>query len=98
MKIRMLTSIAGHADPANGLDDDFSFKPGELLELDEPLAEAWIAAGHAEVAPEPKHRKVNDREAKAAEAARIKREEEEAAKIKAEEEAEATRLAAEQGE
>jgi hypothetical protein len=68
MIVRMLVSIAGHADPANGLAEDFGFAPGELHELEDGLAEKWIAAGIAEVPPAPKVKKskhVVDAEAKA---------------------------------
>jgi len=47
MRIRLKTSIAGHAEPLYGLSD-FMFKPGEVVELDARLAEAWCASGVAE--------------------------------------------------
>jgi hypothetical protein len=47
MKIRILTSIGGNAEPMYGLPE-FSFSPGEVVDLDKSLAAAWIAAGHAE--------------------------------------------------
>lgn len=53
MKVKMLISIAGHADPANGVDQDFAFHPGQEVELPKPLAEKWIDSGHAEPAGAP---------------------------------------------
>ena len=43
MKIKMLQSIAGHADPHHGLAN-FSFPPGCVVDVAEPLAKAWIAS------------------------------------------------------
>jgi hypothetical protein len=39
----MLIGIAGH-DCGFG---DFSFIPGDVVELPEPIAKAWIEGGHA---------------------------------------------------
>jgi hypothetical protein len=47
MKIRMLTSIAGNADPRYGLDS-FSFAPNAVVDVHKNLAAAWIASGAAE--------------------------------------------------
>jgi len=47
----MKTSIAGHAEPMYGLPD-FSFRIGEIVDLDQKLAEAWIASGIAEAIKE----------------------------------------------
>lgn len=47
MKVRMLVSIAGHAEPIYELGD-FSFAPGDEVELHPALAQAWIESGHAE--------------------------------------------------
>jgi hypothetical protein len=43
MKIRILQSIAGHAEPRYGLAD-FSFPPGAVVDVQEDLAKAWIAS------------------------------------------------------
>lgn len=51
MKVCMCVSIAGHAEPMYGLGD-FSFSPGDVVDLHPDLAEAWLANGHAEAAPE----------------------------------------------
>lgn len=42
MKIKMLQSIAGHAEPRYRLAD-FGFAPGAVLEIHDELAKAWIA-------------------------------------------------------
>jgi hypothetical protein len=47
MKVRMLVSIAGHAEPAYSLPE-FSFSPGDEVDLDPALAKAWLESGHAE--------------------------------------------------
>jgi len=47
MRVRMLTSIAGNANPLYGLGE-FSFAPGDTPDLHKDLAKAWIACGHAE--------------------------------------------------
>lgn len=83
MKIVMLEAVAGGADPDRGLLEDFSFKPGDLLELDDAQAQAWIASGRAVATPELTHRKVSDRKAKA-EADRLRAEfQKEAAELEA---------------
>jgi hypothetical protein len=46
MKVRILEPIAGNADERYGLAD-FSFRPGEEVELHDDLAAAWIEAGRA---------------------------------------------------
>lgn len=52
MKVRMLVSIAGGAEPLYGLEE-FSFRPGEEVDLDDTLAGHWIAAGHASAVKAP---------------------------------------------
>ena len=47
MQVKMLTSIAGHADPDAGLPSDFSFACSATVELPEVLAQKWIEAGIA---------------------------------------------------
>ena len=47
MKVRMLISIGGHAEPAYN-HPEFSYSPGDVVDIDKTLAAAWIAAGHAE--------------------------------------------------
>lgn len=55
--IRLLVSIAGHAEPLHELAD-FSFAPGDIAEVSADLAKAWIASGIAEaVEPTPKTKK-----------------------------------------
>jgi hypothetical protein len=57
--IRLLVSIAGHADPAHELPD-FAFAPGDLADVSAALAKAWIEGGIAEAiepAPTPKKKK-----------------------------------------
>jgi len=46
MKIQIIQSIAGHADPRYDLAD-FSFAPGSVIEINDFLAEAWVASGVA---------------------------------------------------
>jgi hypothetical protein len=46
MKIKMIQSIAGHADPRYEIAD-FAFRPGEEVDVFDSLAEAWIASGVA---------------------------------------------------
>jgi hypothetical protein len=45
--VKMLVSIGGLSDPAHGLEE-FSFQPGQEVELHPDLARSWIAAGLAE--------------------------------------------------
>jgi hypothetical protein len=47
MKVRMCVSIAGHAEPLYELPE-FSFAPGDEVDLHADLAKAWISCGHAE--------------------------------------------------
>lgn len=49
-KIKMLTSIAGNADPRYDLTHDFSFEVGKVYDVHAALAQAWIAGGIAELA------------------------------------------------
>lgn len=51
-KIRILQPIAGNRDSVYGLDWDFSFAPGQEVDIDERLATSWIESGVAEAAPE----------------------------------------------
>jgi hypothetical protein len=46
MKVTILQSIAGNAEPLYDLPE-FSFRPGETVELNDALAKAWIASGIA---------------------------------------------------
>lgn len=48
MKIKLLTSIAGNADPANGLERDFAFAHGEVVEVADGLGRKWIGSNLAE--------------------------------------------------
>ena len=50
MKIVILQSIAGHADPRYDLAD-FSFAPGESVDIHQDLAVAWVDSGIAVKAP-----------------------------------------------
>ena len=52
----MNVSIAGHGSDDLGIDD-FSFSPGETVELPDGLAEAWIKSGHASEPAEIRPRK-----------------------------------------
>lgn len=47
MKVRMLVSIAGHAEPLYKLPE-FAFSPGDVVDVDKKLAAAWIEGGVAE--------------------------------------------------
>jgi hypothetical protein len=51
MKIVIKMPIAGHAEPMYSLPE-FSYRPGELVEIDDTLAGHWIASGIAEAAPD----------------------------------------------
>jgi len=57
MKIKMLTSISGHADPENGMERDFSFVSGETVEVPDGLASKWIGSKLAESAAQQQPRK-----------------------------------------
>jgi hypothetical protein len=46
MKVLILMSIAGNEDPLYDLPH-FSFSPGDIVELDDDLASAWIDSGIA---------------------------------------------------
>lgn len=50
MRVQIIQSIAGHADPRYNLPD-FGFRPGEVTEIHDTLAGHWIASGVAEAAP-----------------------------------------------
>jgi hypothetical protein len=50
MRIKIREAIAGHADERYNLDDH-SYRPGEIVELDDTLAQAWLDSGIA-VVPE----------------------------------------------
>jgi hypothetical protein len=50
MKIRMQVSIAGLAEPLYGLPE-FSFAPGQVVDVDPVLAAHWLACGHAAAVP-----------------------------------------------
>jgi hypothetical protein len=53
MRVKIIEPIAGHADERYNLEDH-SFKPGEVVDLHDDLAAAWIADGRAAVPdPEP---------------------------------------------
>jgi hypothetical protein len=58
MKVTMQQSIAGHADPRYDLAD-FSFAPGEIVDMNDELAGYWIAAGIAAPYKERKARSAN---------------------------------------
>ena len=47
MKVTILQSIAGHADPRYDLSEH-SFRPNEIADLHNDLARAWCASGVAE--------------------------------------------------
>lgn len=47
VRVRMKTSIAGHAMPQYELED-FAFNPLQVVELHPELAAAWLNAGHCE--------------------------------------------------
>lgn len=61
MKVRMKVSIAGHAMPSHGITQDFSFVPGDEVDLSDDLAKKWIEAAHAEKAPRSGSRKANEK-------------------------------------
>jgi hypothetical protein len=50
MRIKIREAIAGHADERYNLDAH-SYRPGEIIELDDALAQAWLDSGIA-VLPE----------------------------------------------
>jgi hypothetical protein len=52
MKVKIVQSIAGHADPRYELKD-FGFRPGEVVDVDDELASAWLVQGIAEAYQEP---------------------------------------------
>lgn len=47
MKIKIKQSIAGNADESYGLES-FSFAPGQVVEIHDELAAAWLASEVAE--------------------------------------------------
>ena len=47
MKVIILQSIAGNAEPRYDLPE-FAFRPGEMVDLNDDLAKAWISSGVAE--------------------------------------------------
>lgn len=57
--IRMLVSIAGHGIPEFDLPD-FSFAPGDEIDLHDELAQKWVESGIAEVAKPKAPRKVKN--------------------------------------
>lgn len=48
VKVKILVSIAGRQDFANGFESDYSFSPGDEVELSPALAEKWIRNKTAE--------------------------------------------------
>lgn len=54
MKVTIRTPIAGHADIRYNLPDH-SFRPGESVELDDTLAQAWIESGIAQADETQEH-------------------------------------------
>jgi hypothetical protein len=50
MRIKIREAIAGHGDERYKLDDH-SYRPGEVVEIDDTLAQAWLDSGVA-VLPE----------------------------------------------
>jgi hypothetical protein len=46
MRVKIIEPVAGHADARYNLDDH-AFRPGEIAELDDALAQAWIDSGRA---------------------------------------------------
>jgi hypothetical protein len=54
MKIKLNCAIAGHADTVHGLDKEFAFRPGEIVDLPEALAQKWIKAEIATALEPPK--------------------------------------------
>ena len=52
MQIKIVQSIAGHADPRYELED-FGYRPGEVVDVDDELAASWIDAGIAAGLEEP---------------------------------------------
>lgn len=46
MKVSILQSIAGNAEPMYG-QPEFGYAPGQVVEVDDALARAWIAGGIA---------------------------------------------------
>ena len=53
VKVKMLTGIAGNANPAYDLPEH-GYSPEEIVELHPYLAERWIASGLAEAVPDEK--------------------------------------------
>jgi hypothetical protein len=47
IRVKMLVSIGGLAVPIYGLEE-FSFEPGQIVELHPDLARSWISGGLAE--------------------------------------------------
>jgi hypothetical protein len=60
--VRILVSIAGHADPTYNLED-FAFQPAQVVDLDDTLAGKWIAGGIAEALEVEPHRETASLEA-----------------------------------
>ena len=50
IKIKLLTSIAGNAEPAYD-QAEFGYAPGQIVEVHPNLAAAWIGSGLAEAVP-----------------------------------------------
>lgn len=45
VSVRMLVGITGLADPQIGFDKDWSFEPGQIVEIDARRAEVWQSTG-----------------------------------------------------
>jgi hypothetical protein len=53
MRVKIIEPVAGHADERYNLEDHV-FRPGEIVELDDGLAQSWIDSGRAAIPdPEP---------------------------------------------
>jgi hypothetical protein len=48
IKVKLLTSIAGHSDERYD-QPDFGYAPGQEVELHPDLATAWVSSGLAEL-------------------------------------------------
>jgi hypothetical protein len=49
MRIEILQSIAGRGDFVGGFSGIFSLSPGDQVEVENQIAEKWIASGIAKV-------------------------------------------------
>lgn len=53
-KLKFVQSISGYGSVTRSGDDRFAFVPGDIADIEDELAAAWVASGIAEFVPKDK--------------------------------------------